>query len=508
MVITTVCVIGAGSSGLAVIKECTEKGLSVTAYERSESIGGRWTREKPGMNGVWKELCLNLTRRFMEFGDFPWDETTVMPKPDYGGLFPSHYEMTDYLEAYANRFDLLKCIHFSKEVRSIQQQGDGWEVVVQPVEGGKDIKQKFDALVICTGLYSNPHNTCLEQLKEFQGKVMHSQEFLSNQDYEDKSVLTIGSSISSPEIACTLAKDGKCRRVTCSMRHVPYHVAKISPLNGRPFDELLFCRFPIWLGRYLPDSLTTPGLKAEVMQHWPDQLTKENSGVQPNPDIREASLSTSECFVEQVQAGNLKVKPAIQSARGTTVTFADGSKDDFDIIICGTGYNLELSFLPEEIKEKICYQHPISGRTELELYKYTLVPGLENLAFTCATTFVGSSTVLIEMQARYIAATFSGKVKLPSETRMKAAAIADRQVRQQNRLSHGINFLVICEELGDELGVTPSLLQALWEPKKYLFGPIYSCCYRTNPAVDGQEKAKECRERFEYFISHPQFAKF
>lgn len=44
-----VCVIGTGALGLVAIKNLTEQGLDVTAFERSHQLGGTWgwTLDKP-----------------------------------------------------------------------------------------------------------------------------------------------------------------------------------------------------------------------------------------------------------------------------------------------------------------------------------------------------------------------------------------------------------------------------------------------------------------------------
>ena len=83
----TVGIIGAGPAGLVVLKELRRAGWEATAWERQGGVGGRWARgDHKTDTGVWHELCLNLTRRWMEFSDFAWDESHV-PKhgPDFKG---------------------------------------------------------------------------------------------------------------------------------------------------------------------------------------------------------------------------------------------------------------------------------------------------------------------------------------------------------------------------------------------------------------------------------------
>ena len=236
--------------------------------------------------------------------------------------------------------------------------------------------------------------------------------------------------------------------------------------------------------------MLAPGLKSVVLQKFPDLLTEEVAGCAPDSDIRVAVLGYTKNYVKRVKDGSIRVKPAgIASARGNTVTFLDGSKEDFDVIICGTGYKPDLSILPQDIAHDLTFTNKATRRTDTKLYKDALVPAVDNLAFVCVLNSIGSVTSLCEMQARYIAAIFSGAIARPTKRKMKAVVDATVQRRQQSPLAAYPVYVEISEALGDELGVTPSTWQALWSPTKHLFSPVYGCSYRTNPAVEGEEKA-------------------
>lgn len=69
-----ICVIGAGPSGLAVIKSCREEGLNVVCYERSDALGGLWYyREEvvDGVSSVAKATVINTSKEYSGFSDFP-----------------------------------------------------------------------------------------------------------------------------------------------------------------------------------------------------------------------------------------------------------------------------------------------------------------------------------------------------------------------------------------------------------------------------------------------------
>ena len=92
-----VCVIGAGASGLAAIKNLREHGFAVDCYERETSVGGAWNW-RHDRSPVYSSTHLISSRPLTEFPDFPMPDTW----PDY----PHHSQVLSYLERYATHFGL------------------------------------------------------------------------------------------------------------------------------------------------------------------------------------------------------------------------------------------------------------------------------------------------------------------------------------------------------------------------------------------------------------------
>ena len=74
----TVCVIGAGASGLTAVKNLREHGFAVDCYERETSVGGAWNW-RHDRSPVYASTHLISSRPFTEFPDFPMPDTW----PDY-----------------------------------------------------------------------------------------------------------------------------------------------------------------------------------------------------------------------------------------------------------------------------------------------------------------------------------------------------------------------------------------------------------------------------------------
>lgn len=110
---------------------------------------------------------------------------------------------------------------------------------------------------------------------------------------------------------------------------------------------------------------------------------------------------------------------------------------------------------------------------------------------------------MAEMQARYIAATFSGKIPRPSDKALEAGVQSFEAARAASAFQQYDPTVAVCEALGDELRVTPSWWQTAKNPVTLLCRPVHACYYRSNPAVDGPEKAERFRKLFDEYIANP-----
>lgn len=110
-----VCIIGAGSSGVAAAKALKEKGVAFEAFEIGSDIGGMWRYENDnGLSSAYRSLHIDTSRVNLGYSDHPL--------PDHYPDFPSHYEVMAHLEAYADRFGVRQHIRFNTRVEDIRPQ--------------------------------------------------------------------------------------------------------------------------------------------------------------------------------------------------------------------------------------------------------------------------------------------------------------------------------------------------------------------------------------------------
>lgn len=105
IIFSKIGIIGGGISGLAAAKQLSE--YNPVVLEATDSIGGVWK------HCSFRTTKLQTPRCDYEFSDYPW------PLRD-NSSFPSYTEILDYLNSYANHFDLFKFIKFNSRVTQIK----------------------------------------------------------------------------------------------------------------------------------------------------------------------------------------------------------------------------------------------------------------------------------------------------------------------------------------------------------------------------------------------------
>jgi cation diffusion facilitator CzcD-associated flavoprotein CzcO len=99
------CVIGAGSSGIAVAKALYEARVPFDCFEKGPVIGGLWVLENPnGLSGCYSTLEMNTSRPRVAYSDFPM--------PGDQGDYPMHWDVREYFERYVDHFGFRDTITF------------------------------------------------------------------------------------------------------------------------------------------------------------------------------------------------------------------------------------------------------------------------------------------------------------------------------------------------------------------------------------------------------------
>jgi dimethylaniline monooxygenase (N-oxide forming) len=463
----TAAVIGAGPGGLTAARYLKSEGFEPVIFEQGARIGGQWSGDS-GHSGVWPSMRTNTSRILTSFSDLPHGSDSP--------TFPTNQAMDEYLQRYAELFDLSRRVQVKTPVRELRRDADrSWIVRTDAGE------ERFDHVVIATGRYNKPAIPDVPGIQSFSGSggVSHAFSYKRPEDFRGQRVLVAGCSISSLEIASDLATLGAAR-VVVTNRKQRYVLPKL--IAGVPTDHLAFTRFAAVAEESFPLAAVAAGLKQFVLgaAGSPEQF----GAPKPLDNIFEANITQCQFFLPLVAEGRIAVNPWIESVEGQAVRFADGSAETFDAILFGTGYDLHLPFLSDDVRRTLN-----ADAHHLDLYKFTFHPELPGLAFLGMFELVGPYFPVLELQARWIAYTLSGAQAGPSKDELEAGIEAYRARRgaPQALPMHAAALL-----FARAAGVEPELQRWPELARPLMFGPLAPVSFR----MSGRDSLPDAPQRF------------
>jgi len=305
-----IAIIGAGPVGLSAARALKARGIAYDQYEAGSDLGGNWR------NGVYKTAHIISSRKTTEFPDYPMPENY----PD----FPSAAQMFAYLKDYAQHNQLQENIKFNSRVERVTAADDLWQL---QLAGGES--RLYDGVIVCNGHHWS--RRWPDYQGQFSGEMIHSKDYKDPEQLRDKNVLVIGGGNSACDIAAESARVGQSAHL--SMRHGYWFLPKT--IFGKPTAELLTTSMPVWMQRLYIAAL----LKIVVGDYRQYGLQK------PDHKIFDKHPTINSELLHYLKHGKIKAHPDVKRFEGKTVEFVDGSKENFDLIVCATGFNVTMPFL-------------------------------------------------------------------------------------------------------------------------------------------------------------------
>jgi cation diffusion facilitator CzcD-associated flavoprotein CzcO len=394
----TVCVIGAGSSGIAAVKALDERGFELDCFEASDRVGGLWVyKNSNGMSAAYRSLHINTSRARMEYAEFPMPATY----PD----FPHHTQIAEYFDAYVDHFGFRDRITFDTRVTRAERLADGrWEVSTD-----RGDTRSYDALVVANGHHWDARwpEPAFPGHERFAGVQMHSHDYAGDDPdlFRDKSVVVLGMGNSAMDIA--VEASFVARDVYLAARRGAWVIPKY--ILGRPMDSMqASARIPFAIRRRAQEAL----LRLVVGD-------MERYGL-PKPDHRflEAHPTVSDDVLSRLAHGEIAPKPNIAELTERTVRFADGSEVDADVVVYCTGYRVTFPFLDPALIS--------APDNDLPLFRRVFHPDVGGIYFIGLLQPIGAIMPLAELQSQWICDHLAGRYQLPPDVELRADIEAER----------------------------------------------------------------------------------
>ena len=263
-----ICVIGAGPSGTAVLrafKSAKEKGAiipEVVCYEKQSDWGGLWNYswrtglDEHGMRvhgSMYRHLWSNGPKECLEFADYYFEEHFGKAIPS----FPPREVLYDYIQGRANKANVKQWVQLNTPVQNCTYDDTTsmFTVTAYNTKTKQQSIETFDYVICCTGHFSTPNVPYFDGMyninmynyiykctiflelyysltknisyytlyigaEQFAGRIMHSHDFRSAEEFKGKNIVVIGTSYSAEDIASQCYKYG-VKSVTCSYRTAP-----------------------------------------------------------------------------------------------------------------------------------------------------------------------------------------------------------------------------------------------------------------------------------------------
>ena len=312
-------IIGAGFVGLGIAQALKEAGIEYDQVDASNDIGGNW------YHGVYETAHIISSRKVTQYDNFPMPESY----PD----FPSKDNMREYINNFTDHFELRSQIELNRKIVNVQPvENNLWLVSFANGE-----QRTYKGVVMCNG-----HHWCKRFPKfegEFDGEIIHSKDYKKPQQLQGKKVLVIGGGNSACDIAAEAGRVGE--KCTLSMRDSVWFIPKT--LMGVPVADLgkkSQGKSPAWYQRLMTYIL----IRLTFGKH-------ESYGLpEPKHRVYDKHPTINNEVPYYMKHGRIISKPGVRRLDGKSVEFVDGSRDEFDLIVCATGYYVAYPFLPSQLQ--------------------------------------------------------------------------------------------------------------------------------------------------------------
>jgi putative flavoprotein involved in K+ transport len=283
-----VVVIGGSQAGLATAWHLARQNLRFVVLDAGPELGDTWRSR-------WDSLTL--------FTPTQYDALPGMAFPGPADTYPGKDAVAGYLKAYAAAFNLP--VRLNARVIRLGQTAEGFEIRTQ------DEVLRARQVVVATGPFQVPFVPPAAQRLDDSVTQLHSAGYRNPRALPPGPGLVVGGGNSGFQIAEELA----------ATRQVDLSIATRAPILPQRLG-----------GKDLFWWLTRLGLMRVTAE---SRLGRRMSS-------REFIIGSSR---RRLRAAGVRFRPAVASADGRTVRFADGTSLDAEVVIWATGYRSDYSWI-------------------------------------------------------------------------------------------------------------------------------------------------------------------
>ena len=330
-------VVGAGISGLAAAYQMNQAGYDdYIVLEKASRVGGTWRDNNyPGCGCDVPSAVYSFS---------------FSPSHEWSHLFAKQPEILNYLEGVAAKFNLNKNIEFNNELVSAK-----WDESkhIWNLETSKG-PYKAKTVIFTTGPITEPSTPKIKGIESFKGEMFHSARWNHDYDLTGKRVAVIGTGASAIQFIPQVQP--LVKELFVFQRTAPWVLPK-ADMDLNDTAKSVIGQFPViqetWrksivqilnginFGLRHPKILKPVNFLSRQLlrlQITDSQLRKD---VTPNFDIGCKRLLFANNYYPALQQNNVSLIPhGLVEIDGNTVISANGERNEVDVIILGTGFEV------------------------------------------------------------------------------------------------------------------------------------------------------------------------
>ena len=331
-------IVGSGFSGIAMAIELKKRSIEdFIILEKSLELGGTWRDNTyPGA-----ECDIPSALYSYSFESYP----------DWEYKWSHQPQILDYLKMVAEKYDVVKHIHFGQEVKKAEWQSANhtWEVTT---EDQRSFKSKH--LILAVGQLHIPSVPNFKGQDLFKGHAWHSAQWNHDIDLTDKNIAVIGNAASAIQFIPQICK--KAQFLTIFQRSANWMLPKQDRLY-KSWEKALVRKLPFLLKLYRLRLWLLGGAFFNLMKKGDSLLRKvyerksinyirrhikDEDKVQlliPKYRMGAKRILFSDDYYEAIASDNVRIEmSAIDQITTNGIQTKDNALHESDIIIYATGF--------------------------------------------------------------------------------------------------------------------------------------------------------------------------
>ncbi|KAI0873003.1 monooxygenase [Hypoxylon argillaceum] len=349
-------IVGAGPAGIAMAYRLKhDLGFEdFTIYEKLDGVGGTWrTNTYPGCGCDLKSVLYSFSFNL---------------NPNWTKELCDQPEILQYMEDTVDKFDLRKHVHSSVECKGAVWNSaiEKWEVNLKDSKTGIEYTRAASVFVSAVGAISFPRDVKFPGMENFKGAMFHTARWDHSVPYKNKRVAVIGSGCSAAQVVPAAAK--QAASVTQYARsgqwfhdrpNHDYTAVNKAMFRYLPFYQRLL-RLKIFLdaddetATYFPTprGLRERRAKEEESKQYVRSKAPEKywDSIIPDFPLGCKRRIFDPGYLDSLNNKNVRLIPeGIKEITETGIVSTSGKRDDFDIIVLATGFQVSQFLTPMHI---------------------------------------------------------------------------------------------------------------------------------------------------------------